>query len=163
NAVRVTFAGGKITKIVPEQPDTDGEPGAVPVVVEWPLSPAPGAPVMRWTSEMHLVNQSLQIDDLQLSYQSHGVSWTLPPKPLTIPMAGTPTSIKYLASDFNPSGTPSAVSIATANLELNFKKDPQYPLGHTYDVFWRFVWGANDQLQLVATYAEHLVAAKLPA
>lgn len=175
NAVRLTFLAGKLTSIALELPDADEEPlPAGPLINEWPLSGASGAPVLRWNSitlnkDAGQNNISISVD-FQLHYYSHGVSWTLPPKTLTIPFTGRPNPVNYAASDFitppvppaSPA-PPSGVAIDSAVLQLDFNRVATASRGHAYSVMWKFTWGEADQLQLVANYTEMVVSSVAPA
>ncbi len=169
NAVRLTFEAGKLTSIALERPDADEEPlPAGPLINEWLLSGASGAPVLRWNSitlnkDAGHNNISISVD-FQLHYYSHGVSWTLPSKTLTIPFTGRPNPVNYLAGDFiaPPPAPPSGVAIDSAVLQLDFNRASTAPRGHAYSVTWKITWGETDQLQLVANYTEMVVAPVAP-
>ena len=164
NAVRVTFDDGALSAVAIAPPDFDGSPPPAPVAGfnDWPLadpSASSDAPVFRWTS-INLEGKTSLVVTGQVVYVRHGVSWTFPSQDITIPLDGSPPTVQ------SPGLTPSAgsaISIQSATLALDFSKDSTKPTGHSFTARWQFTWGEPEQLQLVATYDEPVLAQSPPA
>jgi hypothetical protein len=170
NAVVLSFVDGKLHDISIANLDPDDSTAPSPAassINEWPLvdtsdaNRAAGAPVFRWTHVEHDLDWSSLTLDGQLVYARHGATWTLPAKQVPIPLAGPIPPVEYSATDLQqPDGA--SVSVQKIKLVFNFSNAPGAPTGHSITSSWQFKWGAQDQLQLVATY-DDLVLSSSPA
>jgi hypothetical protein len=154
NAVRLAFdSTGLLTSVSMVPLDADDTPTPEPLaspINEWPLSQAPGAPLIRWSS-IRLSDDKLSLNlKFHLHFVAHGVSWTLPEKDLVIPFAGPVSPVAFSAADFQSTAN-AFVSIQEGEMTVDFTD------GHHVTLKWMFLWGDPTQLQLVTTYLDPIL------
>ena len=159
NAVRLSFASGTLVAVAlaPLDHDDDTSGSVEAPVGDWPLSDRPDTPRLLWSAIRLTPDKQSLVLKAVLSYRAHAVSWTLPPKTLIIPFASPVSAVTYMAADFR-SSQDAAISIQAATLTLDFSSAATQPTGHHLSMTWRFVWGQPEQLRLVTSYVDPVLA-----
>ncbi len=156
NAVRLRFTaqGGalKLATMLAAAPDADPDSTVAAIPVEWPLAENEFAPALRWqTIGYNAANGDITVTDARLSFSLFGVRWTLPPKSLTFPAAASVT-LSYSAAELEP---PAEAALGVKEIKLTLALDD--PKNNDLAVSLNFRWGAETQLNLLATATLHLL------